>query len=427
MQEEIYKEALVYFKEDSGFDRLFNKLKEKFEIYEKELAGTVIIDNPTSKEKEALSGFMKKNYSKSKNIQIKVARFQERLDDTKFAGIKVKVLVEKYFNMRIITKKHKRQVKQEKQEDFFNQLLKSQEGKRSYKILKEVMEERNETFGILKMEYNLHKEIAKNALVNACMAINNLPNKKMSLPVFSAQILKNPHELDRTNITGRIFLSLLSKEQNMKKPRLIEELSEFYYNNNLLIDDLSNMVLCKNIIGKKEGKIHVGWKGFVDNNEPMQVTLLQLSNIDEVKLNLPYAIVVENPAVFSELSMSTRNIGLVCTYGQVKLSGLILLELLKKSGTQLYYSGDIDPEGIQIADRLKQRFKESITLFGFDEHTYIKNLSNVVLNKSRLKKLESISTQELKELADFLRFEERAAYEEKNIDAILKLASNLEN
>ena len=50
-----------------------------------------------------------------------------------------------------------------------------------------------------------------------------------------------------------------------------------------------------------------------------------------------------------------KDFPLVCTYGQVKLSGIILLNLLVDSGYKLYYTGDIDPEGIQIADKLKQR------------------------------------------------------------------------
>ena len=42
----------------------------------------------------------------------------------------------------------------------------------------------------------------------------------------------------------------------------------------------------------------------------------------------------------------------MCTYGQVRLSGIILLNLLIESGLKIYYSGDLDPEGIQIADKL---------------------------------------------------------------------------
>lgn len=38
----------------------------------------------------------------------------------------------------------------------------------------------------------------------------------------------------------------------------------------------------------------------------------------------------------------------MCMNGQPRLAGLMLLDLLEKSGTTIYYSGDLDPEGILL-------------------------------------------------------------------------------
>ena len=70
-------------------------MKKKLETYERETTGVVVIDNPTLLEREALSGFMKKDYRKIKSIIIKIGRFQIRLNETRFEGVKEKELVQK--------------------------------------------------------------------------------------------------------------------------------------------------------------------------------------------------------------------------------------------------------------------------------------------------------------------------------------------
>ena len=131
---------------------------------------------------------------------------------------------------------------------------------------------------------------------------------------------------------------------------------------------------------------------------------------------------MENPTVFMEVSekCKQKDFPLVCTYGQVKLSGLILLDMFVKQGYKICYSGDLDPEGIQIADKLKQRYKDNLKFFGFDVDTYNKNLSNVNLSETRIKKLNGIKSIELLEVCDKIRVSQKSSYEEENIDNIIK-------
>lgn len=63
----------------------------------------------------------------------------------------------------------------------------------------------------------------------------------------------------------------------------------------------------------------------------------------------------------------------------------------------LYYSGDLDPEGIVIANRLKKRYQDRIVLWNMDIDAYKFSVSNKdILN--RLSKLENVSLPEWKEL-----------------------------
>lgn len=196
-------------------------------------------------------------------------------------------------------------------------------------------------------------------------------------------------------------------------------------------NDLTAMVLCRNIEGFVENECleHQGLKGFKKYNEPIYLTIYNLSNIYCINEKSKYkkVLITENPAVFMEITekCKRKDFPLVCTYGQVKLAGIILLDLLVDAGYKLYYSGDLDPEGIQIADKLKQRYGESLEFIGFDIETYLKNISNIQVNETRINKLKHINSKELLETCNCLKKNKRVAYEEENIQKLIDFIENL--
>lgn len=418
------EEAVEYFKEHE-YKRVFKKMREKYESYGK-CEGNIVLDKPSKNEKQDLSGFMKKDYEKNKSITISLKRFEERLKETKFAGLSLHEILEQYFEEKISGKKEERKLRQKEEDVFFEKILLEQKGADSEKVLEKIIKEKNTIYLAWKSQLsqgNEQKEEFEIALKNALYCYNNLPNEKTKISVFSAVQIKNPHGLDKNTQTGRIFTQLLATSNNCDIPKNAELYSELYYEYNLLIDDVSNMVLCKNIRAFANLEEHIGWKGFFESGEAIQVTLENLSRITKLKLEFPYCIVTENPSVFTEIAtkIKDKKIPIVCTYGQVNLAGILLLNLLSKECKTIYYSGDCDPEGVQIADKLKSRYGEKLELIGFDEKTYYRNLSNVVITSQRLKKLENIKDEELIKLANCIKECKRASYEELNIDGFLPL------
>lgn len=434
------KQLAEYFKTNAEYKRLLNGIKNKY-ISLGEIKGNVIINNPNKLEKQFLSGLMKKDYSKNKSISINLKTLQQRIDNSKFSGADLKEVIYEYFTEEIITKKENKGQYEVEIAEFFEEILHQNINTKVYKYLEDIITSKNSTYQKWKKYYNKNKSEFKIALINACNGIENSPKERTRIPVFASNITGTPHGFDKNTLCGKVFIMLICYIQNINMPQNTEELAEIYYNYNLLIDDVSNMVLCKNIMGYTKGDKfieygqecieytqHLGLNGFAMYNEPMYLNLYNLSNIVFLDEHHKYdkVVVMENPAVFMEVSERCRkkDFPLICTYGQVKLSALILLDMLVEQKYKIYYSGDIDPEGIGIADKLKNRYKQNLQFLGFDVNTYKQNLSNVELSQSRLKKLDKVKSDELQAVCNELNIIKKASYEEENIDVIIDFIDN---
>ncbi|SHG51429.1 Protein of unknown function C-terminus [Ornithinibacillus halophilus] len=88
------------------------------------------------------------------------------------------------------------------------------------------------------------------------------------------------------------------------------------------------------------------------------------------------------------------------------------MDMLVKEGCTLYYSGDLDPEGISMAERLLHRYPGQAKLWKMDIESYYKSISDVELTDERLSKLESITTPELQPVVEEMKKKKRAGYQE---------------
>ena len=76
--------------------------------------------------------------------------------------------------------------------------------------------------------------------------------------------------------------------------------------------------------------------------------------------------IVENPSVFAGLcARSDESVSCMCMNGQPRLAGLVTLDLLAASGTVVYYAGDLDPEGLLIAQKNFEILCRRISLLAY--------------------------------------------------------------
>lgn len=154
---------------------------------------------------------------------------------------------------------------------------------------------------------------------------------------------------------------------------------------------------------------------FFKRKEPIILTLYTLGKLEEIWATKDKVYVVENPAVFSWLCEQNKEKSVVCTNGQLRLAAFVLLDQLSKHSV-LYYAGDYDPEGLLIAQKVKQRYGEQARLWQYHLEHYQKYLSEVVLAEERLKKLEKVNLSELQEIKKRMLEEKRAVYQENMLD-----------
>ena len=102
---------------------------------------------------------------------------------------------------------------------------------------------------------------------------------------------------------------------------------------------------------KKQEIWHPAYEAFCRCGEPYVLTMENLKGITEVQPVGTCVYIVENKMVFSYLmeQVQGKNVSLLCTSGQPRYAALKLISLIVQSGIPIYYSGDLDPDGIGIA------------------------------------------------------------------------------
>ena len=94
----------------------------------------------------------------------------------------------------------------------------------------------------------------------------------------------------------------------------------------------------------------------------------------------------------------------------------IVLDLFAKSGIRVYYAGDLDPEGILIAQKLSQYYKGEFHYWHMETADYEKCRSEEVISPKRMKILERITDGRLKPVVDRIEEYGPAGYQEMLVE-----------
>ena len=394
------------------------------------IGGSIYIKNLNDEERRLLCKIDSK-YISVDEAKISVKKFFSVFNNTKYSEADFVEVLKIYFKNDLKTNREEKQEKEREKNDFFNAILEEYKETTAYTWLDYALRNKCYGYNILIRQYQEDKKSLEYVLKHLLEAINIIfkDKEKKRLAIFSTQISKDPHYFDENKVAGLLLISALSYLSNIPVPEISEEKNELLYNFGLLKDEISNFTVCANVIAFSKDKEHIGIKGFYERGEPIHLNLWNLSNIEHIKCTQNVLYVFENPSVFSEVLLKTkdRKPSLLCTSGQLKLASLVFLDKVVQNADKIYYSGDIDPEGISIAYKLKQRYKDKLIYWRYDVSSYYKSKSNVKFDNRRKRQLETIEDEDLKQLVKEVLKYECSGYQEVLIEDYINDILNLDS
>ncbi len=430
---EKLKACTGYFSSRSVYRKLFAGFRKKYESLGR-FGGSVTLMDVTAEEREQLGGFLQRDYAAKERITVSAGLMEKALASSRFAGLSWEEILEAYFGETLTVKKELIREAKEEQNRFFEEVLAHCPHGAGREWLGSVLREQSGGWQLITRLYAESPGKLMEILRNVTDAIDQLPafdsesgGTAELLAVFAAKVTGNPHSFDEGTAQEKLLMIFLEshfgeKDTDMLSPS--EYRTKLLGRAGILRDELSNDVLVYGIRAwKRNGMLHEGIEGFLKNREPVKLSLRTIMDLSDVRgqgtdqKNPVY--VMENPAVFAVFTESHPKCAAICGGGQIRLAVMMLMDALRYSSV-FYYSGDYDPEGLQIAQRLKQRYGDGLRLWNYSEKLYEKYLSPVVLTDARLKKLENIYLKELDVVKGAMLRRKRAAYQEAMIEIYQK-------
>lgn len=402
--------------------RLMTELKKKW-VSNGHLTGKITLNNISDEEKRDIEGIMGIHYSNSLNAK----DFESAIiQNSVFGDSDIKEVLELYFGTKLITSKEKKLIKKNEDEFFFESLRKILDdinaNEQLYNWLIEM--QTNKSFGYITLQ-RLRKTKPNDTLTicsSVFKGINEINQNIYPIAIFASKISGNPHFLDRNSGDGStLFVSILAyifKEDYPTDSKLWYELLE---KANLIKDEIAGSLAIYNVQLLKNNENHQGAYWCYKYKQPFMLAYCNLADVDKATTDNNLVYVVENEMVFTTLQkeIKDRNIALICTSGQPSLTAQKLIELLVKGNNRIFYSGDIDPEGLGICDRLWKKYPNNITPWLMDKNDYLASISNEEVSNQRLTLLDKIENPILKETSILLKENKKAAYQENMISIFI--------
>jgi len=416
---DLLKEFSGYLKSREEYSRIMECILKNYKKYGGP-SGNVIINDASYAECMAATEIISpKRAYKPPVLKFKITDFETGIKKTRYSGISLRELLEEYFDTGIISSREIKNTAEEEKSLFWKSVSEKCAGTTYSKWIKEMMV--NQTFGYktVMTEFRKSAENTKNILESVFRAVRICDGNStyIQLAVLSAEVTGNPHYFDKSETAGRLLLNCLSCLSGTELTGKSETEKEIYDIFGIEPDNISGAaaVLCLRLY-MENGEEHPAYRYFAESGEMCLISVAALNSVTGADCDKKRVFVVENPMVFSALSSAAADNGecLICTFGQIKHSGLKIIDMLLQSGCRIYYSGDFDPEGLQIADKLISRGTGIFPWRMAADDYRILNKSEDISEK-RMKILESISDPVLAETADEIRKTGKSAYQELQI------------
>ena len=437
---EVLKECIAYFKSRKGFKRIFKELRKKVKSYGR-IGGRIriTINDCSDEELEAVGTFLGKIIH-GNTISFTLADFDKALKESRYGSVQIIELLEGYFDESIISNKEER-LKKEREKtgicaDIRDRVLNNDADNKIYagwlnsytdnELFQKLGKSGCDSEAFVQMLTDL-KKVCNHIHIGSNNEIKIKDNAYIRLAILADICTGNPHAYDRGTFEGQLLLELLLYINGLADSGLrlgglnAEDIRQLYIEHGIMPDDISSFVVLYGISLLRGGVKHEAYEAFIENNESYMVSMSNISKVDAVMPVSRDVYIIENQMVFSHLCEICSNSSLVCTSGQMKTASLVLIDMLCKTDLNLYYCGDMDPEGLGIADRIVTRSGGRIrpVLMGVDD--YRENAFGDEISEQRINKLNNITTPELIGTAELMKKYKKPAYQERTMNKLINM------
>lgn len=436
-------ECAKYFKSQKAYQGCMKELRKKWKSFGK-VAGRITLKDTTEEERRAIGGIIGKVLY-DKDICFSFAEFEQGLQRTRFAPVNMKEVLEAYFGEKLSTNQREKEEQEKEKGTFFNDIceyfLKNAGGESiTFLWLQAMISDKKYGYQQLVREYIKDRQQAEVLAKNVGNGLAQLEYaegtcSEWPLAVFAAKISGNPHYFDRGTAPGQLLMNAICYWRKGEFPVNAHQWRELLYTVGILPDNVSSMVHAYGLHLRMKDGWHPAYESFCRLKEPYVITMENLRGIIGVRSEGDRVYVVENEMVFSYLlehagrekqlgadklkQHRNEKLTLLCTSGQPRAVALELIPLILDSGADIYYSGDIDPDGIGIAERLWQKFGERIHIWRMSPADYEKSVSKECIGNNGLAKLENVGNPLLRQTAERLKEKRIAAYQENLLEELL--------
>ena len=420
----------AYFKDNPAYQRCFSEFEKKWKSYGR-VTGTITLKHTSEEERKAIGGILGKVFYED-TIRVSFAEFEKGLQCTKFAPVDFEEILEAYFGRKMITTQEKQRKAEREKTEFYEHVerdLTESAGSDSTVVcwLREMISKKKYGYQIVIREYGRNREKTEKLLKTVGKGILLLEDirkneEEYPLAVFSAEISGNPHYFDHGVTAGQLLVHGICYATEKDYPTNAHQWRELLLSNGIVPDNISSIVHIYGLRLQIDRDWHPAYDVFCRRWEPCAVTMENLQELTAVQPTGDKVYIVENEMVFSYLlkHLVQKNVTLLCTSGQLRSAAVTLIPFLLDSGAQIYYSGDIDPDGIRIADRLWKKYGDRIHVWRMSEEDYVKSLSEEKIENISIKKLETVENPVLRETVKEVRKKKKAGYQENILKDLLE-------